>query len=112
MIGNSLSRRLDRWSSILPPQISLGLIPVDVEGLSPADAGLLDFISCSHNESVTIHPSAVRRLLRAGAVNLAAAGPAIEATIAADGEHHCVALTPTQRGAKSETMALVVPESE
>jgi len=53
-----------------------------------------------------------RRLLRAGAVNLAAAGPAIEATIAADGEHHCVALTPTQRGAKSETMALVVPESE
>jgi hypothetical protein len=41
-----------------------------------------------------------RRLLRAGAVNLAAAGPAIEATIAADGEHHCVALTPTQRGAR------------
>src|SRR5437763_9959377 len=40
------------------------------------------------------------RLLRAGAVNLAAAGPAIEATIAADGEHHCVALTPTQRGAR------------
>src|SRR5262245_50111378 len=46
-----------------------------------------------------------RRLLRIGAVNLAAvnlaaAGPAIEATIAADGEHHCVALTPTQRGAR------------
>jgi len=41
-----------------------------------------------------------RRLLRAGAVNLAAAGPTIEATIAADGEHHCVAVTPTQRGAR------------
>ena len=41
-----------------------------------------------------------RRLLRAGAVMLAAAGPAIEATIAADGEHRRVALTPTQRGAR------------
>src|SRR3984893_9752642 len=40
------------------------------------------------------------RLLRAGAVNLTAAGPAIEATIAAEGKHHCVALTPTQRGAR------------
>ena len=40
------------------------------------------------------------RLLHAGAVNLAAAGPAIEATIAADGKHHRVALTPTQRGAR------------
>src|SRR4051794_34012465 len=40
------------------------------------------------------------RLLRAGAVTLAAAGRAIEATIEADGEHHRVALTPTQRGAR------------
>jgi superfamily II DNA or RNA helicase len=40
------------------------------------------------------------QLLRAGAVNLAAAGLAIEATIAVDGKHHRVALTPTQRGAR------------
>src|ERR1700730_11658919 len=41
-----------------------------------------------------------RRLLRAGAVNLAAAGPAIEATIEADGQHHRTALPPPQRGAR------------
>ena len=41
-----------------------------------------------------------RRLRGAGAVVLAAAGPAIEATIAADGEHRRVVLTPTQRGAR------------
>jgi hypothetical protein len=40
------------------------------------------------------------RLLDAGAVNLTTAGPAIEATIAADGKHHRVALTPTQRGSR------------
>ena len=40
------------------------------------------------------------RLLHAGAVNLTAAGLAIEATIAADGKHRYVALTPTQRGAR------------
>src|ERR1700751_5840343 len=40
------------------------------------------------------------RLLLAGAVNLTAAGLAIEATIAADGKHRYVALTPTQRGAR------------
>ena len=41
-----------------------------------------------------------RRLLGAGAAVLAAAGPTIEATIAADGEHRRVVLTPTQRGAR------------
>ena len=40
------------------------------------------------------------RLLLAGAVNLTAAGLAIEATIAADGKHRYVAFIPTQRGAR------------
>src|SRR5947209_686957 len=39
-----------------------------------------------------------RRLLGAGAVDLTTTGPAIEATIVADGEHRRVALTPTQTG--------------
>ena len=37
------------------------------------------------------------RLLHAGAVNLTTAGPAIEATIAADGKHHRVAFWQSQR---------------
>src|SRR5690242_7067984 len=41
-----------------------------------------------------------RRLLGAGAAVLTAAGPTIEATIAADREHRRVVLTPTQRGAR------------
>ncbi|HMD62630.1 MAG TPA: DEAD/DEAH box helicase [Stellaceae bacterium] len=52
-----------------------------------------------------------RRLLRAGAVNLAAAGPAIEATIEADGQHHRVALTPTQRGARVDFPGTCEPTS-
>jgi hypothetical protein len=39
-----------------------------------------------------------RRLLGAGAVDLTTTGPAIEATIVADGEHRRVALNPTQTG--------------
>src|SRR5215831_6036040 len=39
-----------------------------------------------------------RRLLGAGAVGLTTTGPAIEATIVADGEHRRVALYPTQIG--------------
>src|SRR5690349_11378861 len=39
-----------------------------------------------------------RRLLGAGAVDLISTGPAIEATIVADGEHRRVSLTPTQTG--------------
>jgi hypothetical protein len=39
-----------------------------------------------------------RRLLGAGAVDLATAGPPIEATIVADGAHRRVALNPTQTG--------------
>ena len=39
-----------------------------------------------------------RRLLGAGAVDLTTTGPAIEATIVADGEHRRVSLTPTQTG--------------
>ena len=42
--------------------------------------------------------AAARRLLRAGAVDLTTTGPAIEATIVADGEHCRVALNPTQTG--------------
>src|SRR5215472_3468530 len=42
--------------------------------------------------------AAARRLLRAGAVDLTTTGPAIEATIVADGEHRRVALNPTQTG--------------
>src|SRR5215831_1171307 len=50
-----------------------------------------------------------RRLLRAGAVNLAAVGPAIEATIVGDGEHRRVALTPTQRGARVAFLGICEP---
>jgi hypothetical protein len=39
-----------------------------------------------------------RRLVGAGAVDLTTTGPAIEATIVADGEHRRVALNPTQTG--------------
>src|SRR5215472_19209535 len=39
-----------------------------------------------------------RRLLGAGAVDLATTGRAIEATIVADGQHRCVVLNPTQTG--------------
>ena len=39
-----------------------------------------------------------RRLLGAGAVDLTITGPAIEATIVADGEHRRVTLNPTQTG--------------
>src|SRR5262245_48160881 len=46
-----------------------------------------------------------RWLLRAGAVNLAAAGPAIEA----EGEHRRVALTPTQRGARVAFLGICEP---
>ena len=52
-----------------------------------------------------------RRLLRDGSVNLAAAGPTIEATIAADGEYHRVALTPTQRGARVDFPETCEPTS-
>jgi hypothetical protein len=52
-----------------------------------------------------------RWLLRAGAVNLAAAGPAIEATIVAEGEHRRVALTPTQRGARVAFLGICEPTS-
>src|SRR5215831_18611075 len=41
-----------------------------------------------------------RRLLGAGAIDLITTGPAIEATILADGEHHRVALNPTQTGTR------------
>src|SRR5712671_4906395 len=42
-----------------------------------------------------------RRLLGAGAVDLTTTGPAIEATIVADGEHRRVALNPTQTGRRA-----------